>query len=168
MPVPPSDLILLKNWPLAGHTLIFPFIFQLQFQKLLFCEALHVGRQCDTIIRQLADFWTYSVHFESSIVNFCNLLNECVQGGVYGGAEKKLTFVPSLHMQLHHLSKSVSSGLWLKRMTGNEPIYVTSCFYRKANICTRKGSARKPPVTIATAINWQWMVPEYMELALKR
>lgn len=125
MPVPPSDLILLKNWPLAGHTLILPFISQFQFQKLLFCEALHVGRQRDAIIRQFVYFWTYSLHFESSIVNCRNLLNECVHGGVHGGAEKKLTFVPSLHMQLHHLS----SSLCLKRMIGNEPIDVTLCLF---------------------------------------
>lgn len=58
--VPPSQLILLQHWAFAGNTLIFPFIFQLQLHNLLFCQALHVGWQRDTVFGQLRDLCTFT------------------------------------------------------------------------------------------------------------
>lgn len=55
MSVPPPELICLKHRPSAGHTLVFPFIFQFQLHKLLLCQPLHVGRQCDAVVCQLWD-----------------------------------------------------------------------------------------------------------------
>lgn len=45
---------------------------------------------------------TYPVHFQSPVVNGCNLLDHRLHGRVHSGVEKKLALVRAFHMQLHH------------------------------------------------------------------
>ena len=55
MSIPPSHLVLPQHWPSTGDTLVFPLVSQFQIHNLVIGQALHVGRECDTMVRQLWD-----------------------------------------------------------------------------------------------------------------